>query len=36
MARQVDNKTYSWKAGKLKNKWGMNVTYLTGYPLTKN
>ena len=33
MAKQVDDKNYCWKAGKLKNKWGMSVAYLIGYPL---
>jgi hypothetical protein len=32
MANEVDSETYTWKAGKLKNKLGMNVAYLLGYP----
>jgi len=35
MARQVENEKYTWKAGSVKNKLGMNVTFLTGYPLIK-
>ncbi len=33
MAKQVDDKSYTWKAGKVKNKLGMHVAYLIGYPL---
>jgi hypothetical protein len=33
IANQVDNATYSWKAGKIKSKYGLNVTFLIGYPL---
>jgi hypothetical protein len=33
LANEVDNKNYVWKTGKLKNKLGMSVTYLVGYPL---
>jgi len=36
IASTVDSKGYSWNAGKEKNKYGMNITYLTGYPLVKN
>lgn len=32
MATEVDNETYCWRVGKMKNKFGMHVTYLIGYP----
>ena len=32
IAREVDNGTYLWKAGKMKSKYGMHMTYLIGYP----
>lgn len=32
IANEVDTETYCWRAGKLKNKFGMHVTYLIGYP----
>ena len=35
IAREVDNKNYFWEAGKKRSNWGLNVTYLIGYPLTK-
>jgi len=36
IANAVDSKGYCWKAGKEKNKFGMQITYLAGYPLIKN
>ncbi len=32
IAKEVDSKNYFWKAGKVKNKFGIHVTYLIGYP----
>jgi hypothetical protein len=32
IATEVDTETYYWRAGKMKNKLGMHVTYLIGYP----
>jgi hypothetical protein len=32
IAEEVDNENYVWKAGKMKNKFGIHVTYLIGYP----
>jgi hypothetical protein len=32
IANEVDTETYCWRVGKLKNKYGMHVTYLIGYP----
>lgn len=32
IATEVDTETYCWRAGKMKNKFGMHVTYLIGYP----
>lgn len=32
IATEVDSETYCWSAGKMKNKFGMQVTYLVGYP----
>jgi len=34
IASEVDNDNYLWKAGKMKSKFGMHVTYLIGYPIT--
>ena len=31
-AKQVENNNYLWKSGKVRNKLGMNITYLIGYP----
>jgi hypothetical protein len=36
IASSVDNDSYLWKAGKMKSKFGMHVTYLVGYPITQN
>jgi hypothetical protein len=35
IAHEVDNVNYFWEAGKKRSNWGLNVTYLIGYPLTK-
>lgn len=32
MAKEVDDENYFWNAGKIKNKFGIHVTYLIGYP----
>lgn len=32
LANEVDNNGYEWKAGKARNRLGMNVAYLIGYP----
>jgi hypothetical protein len=32
IAKEVDSKNYFWKAGKVRNKFGIHVTYLIGYP----
>ena len=36
IAKSVDNTNYCWEAGKQKNKFGMHITYLIGYPISKN
>ena len=33
IATSINDKDYCWQAGKLKNKYGMNITYLLGYPI---
>lgn len=32
LAQSIPTKTYTWKAGKTRNKLGIHVTYLVGYP----
>ena len=32
IANSVNDHSFKWKAGNLKNKFGMKVTYLLGYP----
>lgn len=32
LARQADNSTYKWQVGIVKNKWGLKIAYLVGYP----
>lgn len=32
IANSIDGNLFTWKAGNLKNKFGMKVTYLLGYP----
>ena len=36
IATSAGNDLFVWKAGNLKNKFGMRVTYLLGYPKTKD
>jgi len=31
-AEETDDKTYTWKAGKVRNSFGLHITYLIGYP----
>ncbi|MBC8047343.1 MAG: class I SAM-dependent methyltransferase [Fimbriimonadaceae bacterium] len=33
IAKEVENEKYIWQAGKVRNKLGMHVTYLVGYPV---
>ncbi len=33
LANEVDRENYIWKAGKVRNKLGMNIAYLTGFPV---
>jgi hypothetical protein len=33
MSAEINAKNYRWKAGKLKNKFGMRVSFLLGYPM---
>jgi hypothetical protein len=30
LAREADNGLYSWEAGKIRNRFGLRVSYLTG------
>ena len=32
IARNADNSNYIWTSGKVKNKFGMSIAYLVGYP----
>lgn len=32
IATIADDKNYKWQTGKVKNKYGMHITYLLGYP----
>ena len=36
MATSINNIDYCWQAGKEKNKFGMQITFLLGYPVIKN
>ncbi|HWY10140.1 MAG TPA: hypothetical protein VN026_02385 [Bacteroidia bacterium] len=36
IAKEIDNNSYIWESGKVKNKFGMSVTYLIGYPNNKS
>jgi len=36
LTKEIGDNNYVWKSGKMKNKFGMNVTYLIGYPIIKN
>jgi hypothetical protein len=33
IAKEVEPLTYHWSSGKMKSKFGLNVTYLIGYPV---
>jgi len=33
IAREVEPDTYKWRSGKMKSKFGLNVTFLIGYPI---
>lgn len=33
IAREVEPETYQWRSGKMKSKFGLNVTFLIGYPV---
>jgi hypothetical protein len=35
IANSLEANDYQWKSGKLKNKWGMRISYLAGYPSVK-
>jgi len=35
IAREVEHESYHWRSGKMKSKYGLNVTYLIGYPAIK-
>ncbi|HAQ20384.1 MAG TPA: hypothetical protein DCR40_14310 [Prolixibacteraceae bacterium] len=32
IAHKIDNVQYTWISGKVRNKFGMSIAYLTGYP----
>lgn len=32
IATEIDNETYYWRTGKMRNKFGFHVCYLIGYP----
>lgn len=32
LSKEIGNNNFVWKSGRVKNKLGMNVTYLVGYP----
>jgi hypothetical protein len=34
LAQEVENEDYIWNTGKVKNKFGMSVTFIQGYPKT--
>lgn len=36
MARATESGNYTWISGKVKNKWGLSITYLVGYPANEN
>lgn len=35
IAKEVEPDTYHWSSGKMKSKFGLNVTFLIGYPFTR-
>jgi hypothetical protein len=32
MALEVESENYTWISGKVRNKFGMSIAYLIGYP----
>ena len=36
MANEVENDNYIWTSGKVRNKFGMSIAYLIGYPTVEN
>ena len=36
IANEINSRDYCWEAGKKKNKYGMSIAYLLGYPNVKN
>jgi len=34
-ANEIDAKNYVWKSGKVRNKFGLHVAYLIGYPINQ-
>jgi hypothetical protein len=36
MAHEADNVSYTWISGKVRNKFGMSIVYLIGYPTIEN
>lgn len=36
MAKEADSDNYTWISGKVKNKYGMSIAYLIGYPVIEN
>ena len=36
MAHEVENGNYKWISGKVRNKFGMSIAYLIGYPTVEN
>ena len=35
LANEIGDNNYQWESGKVKNKFGMRVTYLIGYPINQ-
>jgi hypothetical protein len=35
MAMEVEKESYVWKSGRMKSRFGLHVTYLTGYPKSR-
>jgi hypothetical protein len=33
IAKEIDNDQYIWISGKVRNKFGMSIAYMTGYPM---
>ena len=36
LAHETDNSQYTWISGKVRNKFGMSIAYLAGYPMDKS